>query len=350
LQPVSFVYNYFHSAPVLHKSGIIRRKGKTLLMNRWLFVLLMAVAFAPGFVSAQDTAYKALRAVGAQRGEKALNQVVAIVGQSGRPQPVAWRVTLDDPGARGGERELDIVSGRISSERAPSRPPVSGTRPIDLTKLNLDSDAAFRAAEQEARRNQVGFDSMNYRLSVDGASGQGVWTLEMLDYEQRPVGTVRIAASNGTLLSAGNWVSEGQVVHGPPTRQRSDAEALAGPPPPANGGVNPPADYRQPEYQDQKAASSSDDYDVHAGETAVQQANRYGASVVQFGHTVVRKTTRAFQTVGGWFQEKFTGHNTIDPKHGQDDEIDQEEPSADRSSQPGPSHDPYNQPVTPPPE
>jgi hypothetical protein len=98
LQPVSFVYNYFHSAPVLHKSGIIRRKGKTLLMNRWLFVLLMAVAFAPGFVSAQDTAYKALRAVGAQRGEKALNQVVAIVGQSGRPQPVAWRVTLDDPG------------------------------------------------------------------------------------------------------------------------------------------------------------------------------------------------------------------------------------------------------------
>ena len=67
-------------------------------MNRWLFVLLMAVAFAPGFVSAQDTAYKALRTVGAQRGEKALNQVVAIVGESGRPQPVAWRVTLDDPG------------------------------------------------------------------------------------------------------------------------------------------------------------------------------------------------------------------------------------------------------------
>ena len=80
-----------------------------------------------------------------------------------------------------------------------------------------------------------------------------VWTLEMLDYEQRPVGTVRIAASNGTLLSAGNWVSEGQVVHGPTTRQRSDAEALAGPPPPANGDVNPPADYRQPEYQDQKS-------------------------------------------------------------------------------------------------
>jgi len=75
-------------------------------MKHWSLVLLMAVAFAPGFVSAQDTAYKAVRAVGTQRGEKALNQITAVVGQSGRPQPVAWRISLDDPAARGGEREL----------------------------------------------------------------------------------------------------------------------------------------------------------------------------------------------------------------------------------------------------
>ena len=71
-------------------------------MKHWSLVLLMAVAFAPGFVSAQDTAYKAVRAVGTQRGEKALNQITAVVGQSGRPQPVAWRISLDDPAARGG--------------------------------------------------------------------------------------------------------------------------------------------------------------------------------------------------------------------------------------------------------
>ena len=177
-------------------------------MKRWLFVLVMAVAFAPGFVSAQDTAYKALRVVGTQRGEKALNKVTAIVGQAGRPQPVAWRVTLEDPAARGGEREFDVVSGQITSERTPARPAPSGSTPIELTKLNLDSDGAFRTAEQAASRNQVGFDSANYRLSVDAASGQPVWTVEMFDYEQRPVGTVRIAAGNGTLLSAGNWVSE----------------------------------------------------------------------------------------------------------------------------------------------
>jgi hypothetical protein len=313
-------------------------------MKRWLFVLLMAVAFAPGFVPAQDTAYKALRVVGAQRGEKALNQVTAIVGQSGRPQPVAWRITLDDPVARGGKRELDIVAGQISSERTPVRPPALGLTPINLTKLNLDSDGAFRTAEREASRNQVGFDSLNYRLAVDGASGQPIWTLEMFDYEQRPVGTVRIAASNGTLLSAGDWVSQGRDAR-QQARRQSDLEALSGPPPPPNGDVNPPADYRQPEYQDQKDASSEDDSDAHAGETVGQRVNRYGSSVVQFGETVVHKTTRAFQTVGGWFQEKFTGHNTIDPKHDQDDDSDRQEPDSDPYSRPVQPPEPYNQPA-----
>ena len=318
-------------------------------MNRRLFVLVMAVAFAPGFVTAQDTAYKALRVVGAQRGEKALNQVTAIIGQSGRPQPVAWRVVLDDPAARGGERELDIVSGQVSSERAPVRSPGSGSVPIELTKLNLDSDGAFRAAEKEASRNQVGFDSVNYRLSADAGSGQPVWNLEMFDYEQRPVGNVRIAAGNGALLSAGNWVSENRSVRGPQPRQHGDSEALAGPPPPPVGDVNsPPADYRPPAYQDRK--DYSEESVDHTGETVGQRANRYGASVVQFGQTVAHKTARAFQTVGGWFQEKFTGHNTIDPKHGQDDDNDEQEPSADPYNQPVQPRDPYSRPITPPPQ
>jgi hypothetical protein len=334
----------------LHKPGNTRTKEKKFLMKRWLFVLLMAVAFAPGFVSAQDTAYKALRSVGAQRGEKALNQVTEIVGQSGRPQPVAWRVTLEDPAARGGERELDIVSGQISSERTPVRPSASGFSPIDLTKLNLDSDGAFRTAEREASRNQVGFDSMNYRLSVDGVSGQPIWTLEMFDYDQRPVGTVRIAASNGTLLSAGSWVPEVRNARSQPAERHSDAEVLAEPPPPPTGDVNPPTDDRQPGYQDRKYTSSEDGSDVHAGETAGERVNRYGSSVVQFGQKVVHKTTRAFQTVGGWFQEKFTGHNTIGPKPAPDDDDDQQEPPADPYSQPVQPRDPYNQPVPPAPQ
>jgi hypothetical protein len=294
----------------------------------------LVIGFAPGLVTAQDTAYKALRAIGTQRGEKALNQVVVISGQSGRPQPVDWRISLSDPAARGGVRELDIVSGQISSERTPARPGVEGTAPIDLTKLNVDSDGAFHTAEQEAARNQVGFDSVNYRLAVVGPNAQPVWTLELFDYEQRPVGKVQISASNAALLSATDWVQERGS--GPLAQHSHSSDEESGPPPPSSASGHPPADYRQPEYQERHHDSSREDSDEHAGETTGERANRYGASVVNFGRSVVHKTTRVFQTVGGWFQEKFTGRNTIDPKRGQDEDGERTPPS-----------DPYSRPVNP---
>jgi hypothetical protein len=304
-------------------------------MKRWLFFPLLVIAFAPGFVKAQDTAYKALHAIGTQRGEKALNQVVAISGSSGRPQPVDWRISLSDPQARGGVRELEIVSGQISSERTPARPEIAGATPIDLTKLNVDSDGAFHTAEQEASKNGVGFDSVTYRLTPD-ASGQPVWSLELFDYEQRPVGKVRIAASNNTLLSATDWVQDHNS--GPVARRshQSDEEALAEPPSAPTGPDRPPADYRQPEYQDRHRYSSDEGSDEHLPIT--ERANRFGASVADFGRSVVHRTTRVFQTVGGWFQEKFTGRNTIDPKRGQDEDNEQPPPS-----------DPYSRPVNPEP-
>jgi hypothetical protein len=314
-------------------------------MKHWLFVPIVAVALSPGFVSAQDTAYKALRTIGTQRGEKALNQVISISGQSGRPQPVDWRISLDDPTARGGVRELDIVSGQISSERTPVRPSQVPSRPIDLTKLNLDSDGAFRAAEQEASRNQVGFDSVGYQLAADSATGQPVWTLEIFDYEQRPVGTVRIAAGNGTLVSSGNWVSQRADVDARQRHRHSDDEALAGSPPSSS------RDSRQPEYQDRKDDSADDASSEQPGGTVGERANRYGAAVAHFGQKVVHRTTRVFQTVGGWFQEKFTGRNTIDPKHGQVDEDDDgdnnDQPPPAPYSRPEQPSDPYSRPVNP---
>ena len=303
-------------------------------MNRWLSVSLLVVGLTQVFVKAQDTAYKALRTIGAQRGEKALNQVVAISGQSGRPQPVDWRISLNDHAARGGVREFDIVSGKISAERTPARPDAAGMAPIDLTKLNVDSDGAFRTAEEEASRNQVGFDSVNYRLALDTESGKPVWTLELFDYEQRPVGRVRIAAGNASVLSATDWVHERDSV----TRRshESDEEALSAPqPPPAESGN----DYRPPAYRegDRHQDSSVEDSDDQTGETPGERTNHFGSSVVNFGRSVVHRTTRIFQTVGGWFQERFTGRNTIDPKRGEDEDADQ------------PSSDPNNHPVNPEP-
>ena len=115
----------------------------------------------------------------------------------------------------------------------------------------------------------------------------------------------------------------------------SDEEALAGPQPPPAESDN---DYRQPEYRqgDHHHDSSVEDSDGQTGETVGERTNHFGSSIADFGRSVVHRTTRVFQTVGGWFQEKFTGRNTIDPKHGQDEDDEQ-------------SSDPYSRPVNPEP-
>jgi len=329
-------------------------------MKRCLFVWL-SVVIASNAAVAQDTAYKALRAIGAQRGEKALGQILSISGKSGRPEPTEWIVKLDDSAARGGVRELNITNGQVSADRAPAKSGYPGNRPIELPSLNLDSDGAFRVAEEEARRNQVGFDSVNYSLSSDPASGKPVWNLDLFDYDQQPVGQVRVNADNGKLVSGGSWTPNSGSQHyaqqpeAPPERRMdrpsSDAPAYQSP---RTHGIPPPADYRDPKYQDNANARSLDDSGNYsdnysgnysgndsrssAGETFGERAHRYGATVVDFGEKVLNKTERVGRRIGGWFQKRFTGTDTLSPP----EEPDEDDDSADDSSP-----DRYSRPVQP---
>ena len=325
-------------------------------MKRCLFVWL-SVVIASNAAVAQDTAYKALRAIGAQRGEKALGQILSISGKSGRPEPTEWIVKLDDPAARGGVRELNITNGQISADRAPAKSGYPGNRPIELTSLNLDSDGAFRAAEEEARRNQVGFDSVNYSLSSDPASGNPVWSLDLFDYDRQPVGQVRVNADNGKLVSGGNWTPNSGSQHyaqqpEPQPERRMDRPSSEAPAhqSPRTHGIPPPADYRDPKYQDNANTRSLDDSGNYsgnysgndsgssAGETFGERAHRYGATIADFGEKVLNKTERAARRIGGWFQKKFTGTDTLSPP----EEADEDDSSADDSSP-----DRYSRPVQP---
>jgi hypothetical protein len=323
-------------------------------MKHWLLLSVVA-ALAADLSFAQETAYKALRAVGTERGEKALNQVVAISGQMGEPHPASWKIILDDPAARGGIRELEVIAGRVNAERAPVHSEPAPSRPIDPTKLNLDSDGAFRVAEQQARKNQVGFDSVNYRLEAEPGGGGPIWALELFDYERRPVGTVRVSADSGQLVSGMNWAPHTgtDYVRNDSRRRgnRSDEAFLdqdsaqpqgygSAPAEPQQNYQPGPDDNPVPDRYEESGRSDdgSQSAEYHSERSVAGRANRFGSSVARFGRKVWHKTERAARKVGGWFQEKFTGQNTL------------EEPDYEEQSPPAPSsRDPYNQPVRPEP-
>lgn len=145
-----------------------------------------------------DTAYTALRVVGREQGEDALNRVLEVRGRFGSPQPQVWKVTLKDPGARGGLRVLEVQRGKIISERTPVAR--SFGPPMNFNQLNLDSEGVFTIANQEAEKASVSFDRADYVLRGGTQSGAPVWTVDFFDGRRGRVGRFEIAADSGTVL------------------------------------------------------------------------------------------------------------------------------------------------------
>ena len=205
-------------------------------------VLLTASFFAIAATTwADDTAYTALRVVGRSQGKDAINRVVELRGRSGSPQPAVWKVTLDEPRARGGVREIDVQRGKVISERTPAAARTPG-RPMNFSQLNLDSDGAFTVANQEAQKSGIPFDHVDYTLRSGTGGGAPVWQIELSDTKLGRAGSIDIAADTGTVLS--------QNLRQPTTSRPNDDRTYLdsnrrNPPPPP-----PPAEDRYPRGDD----------------------------------------------------------------------------------------------------
>lgn len=163
--------------------------------------ILSAALMLHGVGFAGETAYQALRALGKERPKVSLNRVLEVQGQGGSPQPETWKITLDDPDARGGVREFEFQNSRIISERTPIRVYNGGNAPMDFQKLNLDSAGAFAIANKEASAARIGFDGVDYLLHAGDDGHAPVWTLKLVDLNHHTMGTLRISADNGAVIS-----------------------------------------------------------------------------------------------------------------------------------------------------
>jgi hypothetical protein len=158
-------------------------------MHSCAFIPLILIA-ATGF--AGETAYSALRVVGTERGEDALAQVIEIRGRTGN-----WTVRLALPETQTSLREIVVRNGRIRSE-TDARITTRTRTPIDLNKLNLDSDGALATVNQhsgEPVRDQL----VEYTLS-NAPDGNPIWTVECRNGRHGEPFSMQIAADTGTVL------------------------------------------------------------------------------------------------------------------------------------------------------
>ena len=189
-------------------------------MKTAIFVALLLPMAALG----KETAYQALRTVGAERSQALLNNVIEVKGRNGTPQPASWLVLINDPLARGGVREIEVSKGHIISERTPVKS-YSGQGDaivLNFKMLNLDSEGAFTVAESEARNAKIGFFGADFLLRADDAGNVPIWVVQLLDADKRSLGSVSIAANTGTVISStfGGKTTKGNRVPGDSLKTR----------------------------------------------------------------------------------------------------------------------------------
>ena len=151
-----------------------------------------------------------MRTMGTQLKRDYVNHVISVTGTTGSPQPETWKILIDDPGAGGGVREIEVGNGRIVSERTPLRSAVEGSlgAVVDTSKLNLDSSGAFTLAQQTADKSHVTFATADYTLRVD-ERGNPIWKVTLQRQTGEPTGTIFIGANHGTVTRTEGLFSGG---------------------------------------------------------------------------------------------------------------------------------------------
>jgi hypothetical protein len=69
---------------------------------------------------------------------------------------------------------------------------------IDVSRLNLDSSGAFAVASHTADASHTNFATADYTLRTDDR-GEPMWIVTLRSRSSRPVGTIYIGATRGTV-------------------------------------------------------------------------------------------------------------------------------------------------------
>src|SRR6516225_2666985 len=168
-----------------------------LMWRVWVGLLVLAT---PVWAEEKATAYEALCVVGGEFGRDALHQIVSIRGTKGDPQPEKWKIVVEDPQG-GGVRELQVANGKIDSDNEADRDMAGSSEgaTIDVSQLNLDSSGAYAVASHTAEASHTSFETADYTLRTDDR-GEPMWIVTLRSNSSRPVGTIYIGGSRGTVM------------------------------------------------------------------------------------------------------------------------------------------------------
>lgn len=159
--------------------------------------------------------------------------IYGVVGFFGQPAPPQWLILTDAGNNARSLRESVVTNAGVVAERKFRRQPKQDLPDIPMSRaaLKIDSGAAFRVAETEARLQKMAFESAHYQLRCRETGREPVWMLNLLNANHVSIGVVYVSAVTGKVMRT-SWP-------GKPTNPTPAGTST--PPPPPTPGTNTPA-------------------------------------------------------------------------------------------------------------
>ncbi|MDX2226524.1 MAG: hypothetical protein SFY92_05430 [Verrucomicrobiae bacterium] len=187
---------------------------KSLLLSA--VVLSLAVTVLPSRAGDRVSAYEALR--GAQKNvrDAIRDNLMEMRAEKGTPNPEKWEVVFFDPKEGSKKVVVDMKGADFLDDRRPADlfEDYSQKWVIDLKKLRLDSDKAYKMVEEIAQKeNKLTVSKADFRLKkikdADPDSNP-IWIIRAYDSQNHYLGEVTISAFSGKVLRTRKLWYQGQ--------------------------------------------------------------------------------------------------------------------------------------------
>jgi len=172
-----------------------------------LLCSLLALVALP--LSASANAVEAANAVFRTYGQGYSDRIITVAGERGTPAPPQWHVFAYDINTPGLIAHFVVRNNVVDSASLLDAETSKqwAAQIVQWNQVKINSDAAFRIANNAAIAAKRGFDSADYRLARPREGGNPRYYMDLRDANLMVVGIVQIDAVTGAIVSQ-QWPAE----------------------------------------------------------------------------------------------------------------------------------------------
>jgi hypothetical protein len=131
------------------------------------------------------------------------NGILKVSADNADPNPDIWYVTAQSSAKKSGIQNFQLASTQVVSEKPALglREIFSSAKPIDLSKVQLDSRDAFDIAQRYALANGKTIGSVSFILNQQGDSAVPIWSVWCYAPNGTYLGEMQLLATDGSVIA-----------------------------------------------------------------------------------------------------------------------------------------------------